>query len=254
MPELFLEGKPIGAVKGVLFDKDGTLSNSEDHLIALAKSRIKKAVDLFEAEHASLFKISTLKDLLAKAYGISHLGLSPEGTIAIGSRNHNLISTATVISLLGENWPRSMEMANEIFLYVDGLAEIQIDRVLLPGVLEILQKLRDKGVICALISNDTSEGIQKFLSINNLIDIFHAFWSADNQPPKPDPFAVKGLCNVLGLQPQECALIGDADSDLRMARQAGIEIAMGYIAGWRSPPQLTQHNHLLKHWDELSVN
>ena len=43
MPQLILKGIPIGEVKGVLFDKDGTLSNSENYLKELAFLRINEA-------------------------------------------------------------------------------------------------------------------------------------------------------------------------------------------------------------------
>ena len=40
---------------------------------------------------------------------------------------------------------------------------------------------------------------------------------------KPDPGDVRGLCKQLNLDPSQCALSGDADSDLLMARRAGID-------------------------------
>ena len=41
MANLLLKGFPIGSVDGVLFDKDGTLSHSEPHLLDLAKQRCR---------------------------------------------------------------------------------------------------------------------------------------------------------------------------------------------------------------------
>ena len=38
MAQLLLKGHPIGNFDGVLFDKDGTLSHSEPHLLALAQT------------------------------------------------------------------------------------------------------------------------------------------------------------------------------------------------------------------------
>ena len=48
-------------------------------------------------------------------------------------------------------------------------------------------------------------------------------------------------------------LIGDADSDLLMARKAGIGLGLGYTAGWEQAPALTEHHQLIHHWDELQV-
>ena len=54
MAQLLLKGHPIGNFQGVLFDKDGTLSHSEPHLLALADARINKAVKVAQ-EQAGLF-------------------------------------------------------------------------------------------------------------------------------------------------------------------------------------------------------
>ena len=101
-------------------------------------------------------------------------------------------------------------------------------------------------VTCAVISNDTHQGIKDFLRGHQLkVTAWPAIWSADNRPNKPDPEAVHQLCGNLNLQPSRCALIGDADSDLLMARQAGIGLSLGYVAGWRRSPDLTEHEHLI---------
>ena len=47
MSEIYLNSINIGEVSGVLFDKDGTLSNSEEHLLMLAKARINTAIKKF---------------------------------------------------------------------------------------------------------------------------------------------------------------------------------------------------------------
>jgi phosphoglycolate phosphatase len=38
-----------------------------------------------------------------------------------------------------------------------------------------------------------------------------------------------------------------------MARRAGIAYAPGYVAGWNRTPDLTSHQHLIHHWQELKV-
>ena len=41
MAELLIKNSSVGFIKAVIFDKDGTLSNSEEFLLELAKTRIK---------------------------------------------------------------------------------------------------------------------------------------------------------------------------------------------------------------------
>ena len=257
MPTLLLKDKPIGNVKGVLFDKDGTLSDSEDHLFNIAKLRVKEASRLLVKKGVSEDTVGQFKELLYKAYGLTSKGLNPNGTIAIASRNNNLISTATIFCLTGETWPNACKLSNHVFQAVDildnGLKNSANKRKILPGVKTILRDLKNADVLCALISNDSCEGIESFLAKNNLEGLFANFWSADHSPTKPNPAAVEGLCKKLNLQPSECALIGDADSDLLMARQSGIRITLGYTGGWTQTPQLTQHNYLIRNWNDLTI-
>ena len=39
MAELLIKNSSVGFIKAVIFDKDGTLSNSEEYLLELAKTR-----------------------------------------------------------------------------------------------------------------------------------------------------------------------------------------------------------------------
>ncbi len=254
MATLLLRGEPIGSIKGVLFDKDGTISNSEEHLRNLARLRIQEISRLLKEQQLGFNKVEYLKELLMKAYGLTNNGINPQGTIAIASRKDNIISTATVLSLLGESWPKSLELSNKSFKLVDLQQErAPQHRPIIDGFRKILISLETAGITCALISNDTDSGIKNFLLQNNLQNSLNKFWSADNYPPKPNPKAVEALCERLNLQPSECALIGDADSDLTMAKQSGIGIAIGFTGGWKQTPQLNHHQHIINHWNELEI-
>jgi phosphoglycolate phosphatase len=148
-------------------------------------------------------------------------------------------------------------LAEEIFDTVDRLHKQSStkasSRTPLPYSKELLTELHSAGVVCAVISNDTHHGIEQFLHDHGLSQFITGIWSADDTPCKPNPGAVHGLCKKLHLNPSDCALIGDADSDLLMACRAGIGCALGYVAGWHRTPDLTSHQYLIHHWQELRV-
>lgn len=259
MAHLSLRGHSLGLIHGVLFDKDGTLSHSEPHLIELADARIEETLRVFASRGASADVRSELQGLLKRAMGRCDSGLIPDGTLAVASRQHNLLSTATLFCLFDLSWPEALVLAEKIFDSVDHLhnnkaTEASLcSRPPLPHSRELLHELHNAGVICAVISNDTRHGIEQFLQNHDLSNIIQGIWSADDSPCKPDPGAVHGLCRQLHLDPSQCALIGDADSDLLMARRAGIGCTLGYVAGWHRTPNLTSHEYLIHHWQELSV-
>jgi len=258
MAEILLKGDPIGRFKGVLFDKDGTLSSSEPHLKKIAILRIQETIQILGKHTNKNHNLGQVKYLLKAAYGLNENGLDPNGSVAIASRQDNLISTATILSLQGIGWSKSIDLANEVFLTVDNIniknsIENNI-RPLLSGVHNMLNKLINSKVKCAIISNDTREGISSFLKLNHLETKFLNYWSCEDKPSKPSPSAVIELCKIIKLQPHECILIGDSDSDLKMAQEAGIGLAMGYVSGWSSKPMLTYQNKLISNWEELSCH
>ena len=252
MAQLLLKGHPIGNFQGVLFDKDGTLSHSEPHLQELAEARIRTALDLWSATGQS--PNPDLRPLLSRAFGLENGGLHPAGTLAVAARQDNMISMATVFCLLGCGWPQALELSERCFELVDQRHSTSPSpSPLLPHADRLLQRLHDAGIQLAVISNDTRSGIQSFLNHHGLSDRFSDCWSADDQPRKPDPAAVHQLCQRLNLTPERCALIGDAETDLSMARTAGIGCVIGYLGGWAKQPELPSATHRLTDWDEVGL-
>ena len=255
MPKFFIKRVYIGDFKGVLFDKDGTLTNSETHLLEIASLRIEESIKELKKE----FKEEDIKrfsNLIQSAYGLSSEGIDPHGSIAIASQHDNLVSTATVFSLMGMNWPKACNLATNIFSKVDKVnlnkKTNKNKRPLLSGLLNFLNNLENSQVKCALISNDTKKGIENFLNYNNLENKFSRYWSCEDYPSKPNPNAIKELCRIIKLDPSECALIGDSDLDMQMAKKAGIGLAIGYVSGWKTRPQLSHQNKIIFNWDDIS--
>lgn len=116
MPQLCLRGKFIGSVKAILFDKDGTLVDSEKRLIALSQLRVKEAINVYKKISNSASAISKLKQFLYSAYGFSPQGIKANGSMAIASRSDNLISTATVFFYFGRKLAKVSFISKSSFL------------------------------------------------------------------------------------------------------------------------------------------
>ncbi len=259
MAELLIKNSSVGCIKAVIFDKDGTLSNSEECLVELAKTRIIFFEDKFKKSKLNNIKIWLLKKLLVSVYGLKKNCLSANASLAIASREQNIISTATIFTLFGFDWFQSLSIGKEIFDEVDiylsnQKGNMQKHRTLIPGALDLLISLKKKGVSIALMTNDTQGGIEEFICRNKLEDIFDYYWSAENKPTKPNPEAVIELCKKMNLNPSDCALISDADTDLRMAKEAGITIVVGFNGGWQTPPALLENRFLIEKLNELKIH
>ena len=197
MAHLSLRGHSLGLIQGVLFDKDGTLSHSEPHLIQLADARTEEIIRVFASRGASSDVQAELQGLIKRAMGRCDSGLIPDGTLAVASRQHNLLSIATIFCLFDLSWPQALVLAEEIFDTVDRLHKQSptkaSSRTPLPYSKELLNELHSAGVVCAVISNDTHHGIEQFLHDHGLSQFITGIWSADDTPCKPNPGAVHGV-------------------------------------------------------------
>ena len=258
MAELLIRNSSAGFIKAIIFDKDGTLSNSEECLLELAKTRIELAVNKFRKLKINNLKIILLRKLLSSVYGLKNKVLCANASLAIASKEQNIISTATVFTLFGFDWFQSLSISEEIFDEVDIFlsnksTNMQKHRTLISGAFDLLVSLKDKGVCIALMTNDNQAGVEEFIFRNKLEGIFDYLWSAEIKPSKPKPEAVIELCKKMNLNPSECALISDADTDLKMAKEANIKIVIGFTGGWKEPPHLTEKKFLIKKLNELKV-
>ena len=243
-------------MEAVLFDKDGTLSHSEPLLASLARARLQHCLRLLGLAGEASERQRHLSDLLRRAYGLHPDGVDPGGALAVAPREHNLISTATALAQAGLDWPEAQAIAEEAFARAESAEHTPASHPApLPtaGLVPLLERLRRAGVRCAVISNDEEAGIRGFLEEHGIASHFAAVRSAGQFPRKPDPAAVHDLCAELGVSPGRAALIGDSNSDLRMARLAGVGVVLAYGAGWLRPPALDPSFPRLGHWDELGV-
>ena len=258
MAELFIKNSSVGFIKAIIFDKDGTLSNSEKYLLELAKTRIEFAVAKCKKLKISNFKIYLLRKFLNSIYGLKNQALSANACLAIASKEQNIISTATIFSLFGFDWFKSLSISQTIFDEVDiflsnNLENIQKKRTLVLGAFDLLVDLKRNGVSIALMTNDTQAGIEEFIYSNKLEGIFDYQWSSENKPSKPNPKAVIELCKRMKINPSECALISDADTDLKMAKKADVPIIIGFTGGWKNPPTLTEKQFTIEKLNELNI-
>ncbi len=258
MAELLIRNSSVGYVKAVIFDKDGTLSNSEEYLLELAKTRIEFSENQLRKLKANNIKLWLLRRFLFSAYGLKKNTISASSSLAVASREQNIITTATIFSLFSFNWFKSLSISQQIFKEVDVFlsnqkGNKQKQRTLIEGALDLLISLKNQGVCIALMTNDTQIGIEEFICENKLEGIFDYLWSAENKPPKPNPKAVIELCKKMNFNPAECALISDADTDLKMAKEADIPIVIGFTGGWKNPPNLTEKQFIIEKLNELKI-
>ena len=103
----------------------------------------------------------------------------------------------------------------------------------LPGVRELLEKVRSAGIKIALASSserDDFEALKHIARIEDLIDAQTSADDADRAKPHPDIFSA--VLGKLGLKPWECIALGDTPYDAESAGKAAVRTIGVTTGGW----------------------
>ncbi len=220
MVSIRCQGVTFQNIQAVLFDKDGTLANSEAFLRSLAQKRSR----LIDAQFPGV------QEPLLMAFGVEGDRLNPAGLMAIGTRQENEIAAAAYVTETGRDWIESLETVRSAFIEADQYMKRKADHTpLLPGVLPLLQALTTAGLRLGILSSDSTNNVKDFVEKYQLEAYFQLQIGAGNLS-KPDPLLLQQACNALKVSPSQTLVIGDSQADIQLAR-AGAAGCIGVKGG-----------------------
>jgi beta-phosphoglucomutase family hydrolase len=93
----------------------------------------------------------------------------------------------------------------------------------LPGAIELLQSLNERGFSQALVSSAPIENIRLVTRELGIEDLFQVIVSGmDVKEGKPSPQGFLLAAEKLGIEPQDCVVIEDATAGVTAAKRAGM--------------------------------
>ena len=109
-----------------------------------------------------------------------------------------------------------------------------------PGVEDMLQALRKRGIRLAVFSNkphaDTCRVVAHFFPD---VDFEVVRGQMEGVPVKPDPAGALAIAEEMGLSPEEFVYLGDTGTDMRCAVHAGMR-PVGVLWGFRTAEELVE--------------
>ncbi|MEY2978837.1 MAG: HAD family hydrolase [Prochlorotrichaceae cyanobacterium] len=237
----------IPGVEAIFFDKDGTLSRSEDYLKRLGQDRAK-AIDALAPGS---------QEAILRCFGFRAVDqfqeLDPTGLLPVGSGEENRLGAAGQLAAMGYPWFECLRITQEAFQAVDeNLPPFYTLAPIIPGVADCFQQLAQLPVKVAVVSGDTTPNIEKFLDYHQLTATVDGVRGADIPPRKPDPDCFWQMCDRLGVNPEAVVMVGDATGDMAMAQAAGAAAGIGVLWGWSLPHQIDQADVIVDRWEQLS--
>lgn len=233
-------------IQGIIFDKDGTLENSQNFLRELSIRRAR----LIDAQ------IPGTGDPLLMAFGVQENRLDPAGLMAVGSRQENLIATAAYIAETGKSWFEALKIAQKTFQEADQyLPRDPSTSPLFVGSLDILKKLHEAGLKIGILSAAPIDEVKRFVREHQLSPYIQLMMGGDQGLSKPDPQLFIQACQQLNIPPHSILMIGDAQGDIMMAQQAGAAGTVGIC--WESDsqaPHLKNADIIITQLDQIQLS
>lgn len=106
-----------------------------------------------------------------------------------------------------------------------------------PGIPELMERLKDRGIKQAIISNKADPAVQELARrfFPGLLET--AVGESETVRRKPDPDAVLAAAQRMEMPLSDCVYVGDTEVDLATARNAGMD-CLAVSWGFRSEEQL----------------
>ena len=194
-------------IKLIVFDWDGTLMDSEAHIVACMQAAI---ADLsLEARNDE-----QVKNIIGLGLHEAVAGLYPEADDAL---------VRSIADAYRTHWLGSDHQS-----------------ALFPGVEETLQLLKQEGFRMAVATGKGRSGLDKVLRETGLSPMFDATRCSDETRSKPHPLMLEQIMQELRFSPAQTLMIGDTEYDMEMASNAGAHaVAVAY--GVHACPRLQRH-------------
>lgn len=126
---------------------------------------------------------------------------------------------------------------------------------LYPGVAETIDKLRARGIKQAILTNKPHEVALPICDKLDLTRRMDGIWGEiDGEACKPDAEAMLAIVRHFGLQPHECAMVGDGGPDCEVAHAAGTKlfgVAWGQMT--REELEAQKADVILERFDEMNA-
>lgn len=237
-------GVTFSNIEAVVFDKDGTLLDSQDFLRELGQKRSR----LLDAQ------IPGIGEPLLMAFGINGNTLDPTGLMAVGSRRENEIAAAAYVAETGRGWLESLAIAQNAFADADRyLKDAAGTSPLFAGSLEVLKFLSDAGLKLGILSADTTSEVRAFVKRHQLEAYIQLQQGVDEGASKPDPALFLQACQTLDVAPASALMVGDSAGDIEMARRAGAAGCIGICWGKPEAAHLAAADVAISQLDEIQV-
>jgi phosphoglycolate phosphatase len=205
-------------IKGVLFDKDGTLIDVTGTWVPAYQQLLKEVFADHEAAEIEAKFVAAGYDPATGAF-----------------RAGSILAQGTTRDIIEVWWPGlDPEGVAEKMKLLDvdyrdlGLRHLKPLMPLRP----ILEELRTMQLKLGVATNDTAASAALHMSALDAAQLFDVILGADSVArPKPFGDMIHAFADAVGIKANEVAMVGDNPHDMETAHDAGAGLAIGVLSG-----------------------
>ena len=205
------------SIRGILFDKDGTLIEVNDTWLPIYRLMLS---DLFATD-------TNGADTLLEAAGLDRA----TDTFKPGS----VLAAGTTRQLVSIWWPGLDQegIAEKVRILDHDYAHL-VKAALKPlmALEPIFAELKVMGMRLGVATNDSHVSATNHMSHIGIIEHFEDIIAADTvEVPKPSGNMIRRFADITGLRAAEIAMVGDNSHDMEEARNGGAGLAIAVLSG-----------------------
>lgn len=216
-----MDVKTGAKIKGIVFDKDGTLFDYRTTWNAWAGAVLLR---LAEGDTDKMAALGACVD-----YDVVEGAVLPGSIIVAGTPME--IAEAMMPALPGHN-------VMDVYKTLNAEAATAPQAEAAP-LAELLSTLRARGLKLGVATNDAEMPALAHLKAAGVVELFDYVVGSDSgYGAKPEAGQLLGFCEVVSLQPEEVVMVGDSLHDLIAGRAAGMG-TIGVLTGLAEEPELS---------------
>jgi phosphoglycolate phosphatase len=237
---------PERIIKGIIFDKDGTLFDYYLAWSPVFRANIDTVLET--VGHPDDHELR--KDLL-KLLGIGEHSVHPQGIIFQPSKLKNLL----VMWLFAKRRRISFRkllagFRKSYYESRDSIAETLPSAAASENLHGFFEALKSRNYVLGLVTSDNRESTELCMNILGIKEYFSFVSDYDDAyAQKPHPESFKAFCSRFGLKPREVAVVGDAPVDMKYGRKSGAGYLAAVLTGSRHIKQLARYADVI--YDDL---
>ncbi len=217
-------------LKGIVFDKDGTLF---DYAQVWAEVLSEAITTAFAEMGKNKGKHKRAQQAMLRLMGIDDEGNTLSDGLVFTHKRRVIIKRYLMyciryrIPVIKTFRVYHQNIKNSEMLVAERLKSLDFSMQQ-----QLFAKLKERGYRIGIITSDTETSTQVFLSTMGLEHMVDFLSTRDSKyHKKPHPQAFEAFCSRFSLSPSEVAMVGDTETDMKMARKAKAGYTIAVLSG-----------------------